>query len=63
MQELLDWATAHPAAAVRSHAARITADLGELTERRNTEAAQAKPKRKSRGPRPNWNGRRRNCGS
>ncbi|WP_275672776.1 hypothetical protein [Streptomyces anulatus] len=40
VQELLDLATAHPAAAVRNRAARITADLAELTERRDTEAAQ-----------------------
>lgn len=40
IQELLDWATAHPAASVRSRAARITADLSELTDRRDSEAAQ-----------------------
>ncbi|MFD3976224.1 histone-like nucleoid-structuring protein Lsr2 [Streptomyces cyaneofuscatus] len=39
-QELLDWAAAHPAAQVRNRAARITTDLAELTERRDTEAAQ-----------------------
>ncbi|MEV7657910.1 histone-like nucleoid-structuring protein Lsr2 [Streptomyces anulatus] len=37
VQELLDWAAAHPAAAVRNRAARITADLAELTERREAE--------------------------
>ncbi|EGJ72758.1 hypothetical protein STTU_p0145 (plasmid) [Streptomyces sp. Tu6071] len=40
IQELLDWAAAHPAASVRSRAARITADLAELSERRDSEAAQ-----------------------
>ena len=40
IQELLDWAAAHPAASVRSRATRITADLCELTERRDSEAAQ-----------------------
>ncbi|MFE7054738.1 hypothetical protein ACFVAO_05940 [Streptomyces californicus] len=40
VQELLGWAAAHPAAAVRNRATRITADLAELTERRDTEAAQ-----------------------
>ncbi|MEU6680912.1 histone-like nucleoid-structuring protein Lsr2 [Streptomyces sp. NPDC046925] len=39
-QELLAWATAHPAASVRNRAARITADLSELTDRRDSEAAQ-----------------------
>ncbi|MEU0984678.1 histone-like nucleoid-structuring protein Lsr2 [Streptomyces griseus] len=49
VQELLDWATAHPAAAVRNRAARITADLAdlaELTERRDTEAAQHEAEQK-----------------
>ncbi|MFI9019424.1 histone-like nucleoid-structuring protein Lsr2 [Streptomyces griseus] len=41
VQELLDWATAHPAAAVR-----ITADLAELTERRGTEAAEREAEQK-----------------
>ncbi len=40
IQELLAWAAAHPAASVRSRAARITADLSELTDRRDSEAAQ-----------------------
>ncbi|MFI7359446.1 histone-like nucleoid-structuring protein Lsr2 [Streptomyces avidinii] len=40
VQKLLDWAAAHPAAGVRSRAARITADLAELSERRDSEAAQ-----------------------
>ncbi|MFD5978308.1 Lsr2 family DNA-binding protein [Streptomyces bacillaris] len=40
VQEILDWALAHPAAAVRNRANRITADLAELTARRDTEAAQ-----------------------
>ncbi|CAL9673527.1 Lsr2 family DNA-binding protein [Streptomyces sp. enrichment culture] len=40
IQELLDWAAAHPAAGVRGRAARITADLSELTDRRDSEAAQ-----------------------
>ncbi|MEV7683207.1 histone-like nucleoid-structuring protein Lsr2 [Streptomyces sp. NPDC088341] len=40
VQELLDWAAAHPAASVRSRAARISADLSELSDRRETEAAQ-----------------------
>ncbi|MFD4260735.1 histone-like nucleoid-structuring protein Lsr2 [Streptomyces sp. NPDC058534] len=40
LQELIDWAAAHPTAGVRSRAARITADLSELTDRRDSEAAQ-----------------------
>ncbi|MEU0703403.1 histone-like nucleoid-structuring protein Lsr2 [Streptomyces bacillaris] len=40
LQELIDWASAHTAAGVRSRAARVTADLSELSERRNSEAAQ-----------------------
>ncbi|MGW4688508.1 Lsr2 family DNA-binding protein [Streptomyces sp. NPDC004244] len=40
VQELIDWAAAHPLAGVRSRAARITADLSELSERRDSEAAQ-----------------------
>ncbi|MEU0001802.1 histone-like nucleoid-structuring protein Lsr2 [Streptomyces microflavus] len=46
VQELLDWAAAHPAAAVRNRATRITADLAELTERRDTEAAQREAEEK-----------------
>lgn len=46
VQELLDWATAHPAAAVRNRAHRITTDLAELTERRDTEAAQREAEQK-----------------
>ncbi|MFJ3438806.1 histone-like nucleoid-structuring protein Lsr2 [Streptomyces cyaneofuscatus] len=46
VQELLDWALAHPAAAVRNRANRITADLAELTERRDTEAAQREAEEK-----------------
>ncbi|MFD8958832.1 histone-like nucleoid-structuring protein Lsr2 [Streptomyces caelestis] len=46
VQELLDWASAHPAAAVRNRAVRITADLAELTERRDTEAAQREAEEK-----------------
>ncbi|MFH8873160.1 Lsr2 family DNA-binding protein [Streptomyces griseus] len=46
VQELQDWATAHPAAAVRNRANRITADLAELTERRDTEAAQREAEEK-----------------
>ncbi|MGC5543709.1 Lsr2 family DNA-binding protein [Streptomyces griseus] len=46
VQELLDWATAHPATAVRNRATRITADLAELTERRDTEAAQREAEEK-----------------
>ncbi|MGP3633869.1 Lsr2 family DNA-binding protein [Streptomyces sp. 24-1644] len=46
VQELLDWAAAHPAAAVRNRADRITADLAELTERRDTEAAQREAEEK-----------------
>ncbi|MGW5930590.1 Lsr2 family DNA-binding protein [Streptomyces anulatus] len=46
VQELLDWATPHPAAAVRNRANRITTDLAELTERRNTEAAQREAEQK-----------------
>ncbi|MFJ4343164.1 hypothetical protein [Streptomyces sp. NPDC088915] len=40
LQGLIEWATAHPAASVRKRAARITADLTELSERRESEAAQ-----------------------
>ncbi|MFE2943414.1 histone-like nucleoid-structuring protein Lsr2 [Streptomyces sp. NPDC059255] len=40
VQELLTWAAAHPTTAVRSRAARITTDLSELSERRDSEAAQ-----------------------
>ncbi|MET9483626.1 histone-like nucleoid-structuring protein Lsr2 [Streptomyces sp. NPDC006638] len=40
VHELLAWAAAHPAASVRGRAARISADLAELTERRGTEAVQ-----------------------
>ncbi|MER8267999.1 hypothetical protein ABT007_27805 [Streptomyces griseus] len=46
VQELLDWATAHPAARVRNRAVRITADLAELTERRDTETAQREAEQK-----------------
>ncbi|QNT98326.1 hypothetical protein HEP81_08098 (plasmid) [Streptomyces griseofuscus] len=46
VQELLDWAAAHPAAGVRSRAARITADLCELSERRDSEAAQREAEEK-----------------
>lgn len=46
MQELLDWASAHPAAAARSRSVRITADLAELTERRDSEAAQREAEEK-----------------
>ncbi|MFD6185640.1 histone-like nucleoid-structuring protein Lsr2 [Streptomyces goshikiensis] len=46
VQKLLDWAAAHPAAGVRSRAARITADLAELSERRDSEAAQREAEEK-----------------
>ncbi|MGW7397877.1 hypothetical protein ACWGH7_15425 [Streptomyces cyaneofuscatus] len=46
VQELLDWATAHPAAAARNRAHRITADPAELAERRHTEAAQRESEEK-----------------
>ncbi|MFJ1751188.1 histone-like nucleoid-structuring protein Lsr2 [Streptomyces sp. NPDC088116] len=46
VQKLLDWAAAHPAASVRSRAARITADLTELSERRDSEAAQREAEEK-----------------
>ncbi|MEU1078006.1 MULTISPECIES: histone-like nucleoid-structuring protein Lsr2 [unclassified Streptomyces] len=46
LQELIDWAAAHPAAGVRSRAARITADLCELSERRDSEAAQREAEEK-----------------
>ncbi|MFJ2170353.1 Lsr2 family DNA-binding protein [Streptomyces griseofuscus] len=46
VQELLDWAAAHPAAGVRSRAARITASLSELSERRESEAAQREAEEK-----------------
>ncbi|MFC7796225.1 Lsr2 family DNA-binding protein [Streptomyces cinereoruber] len=40
LQGLIEWAAAHPAASVRKRATRITADLAELSERRESEAAQ-----------------------
>lgn len=46
VQELLAWAAAHPAASVRSRAARISADLAELTDRRDTEAVQREAEEK-----------------
>ncbi|MEU9677812.1 histone-like nucleoid-structuring protein Lsr2 [Streptomyces parvus] len=46
VQELVDWAAAHPAAVVRNRATRITADLAELTERRDIEAAQREAEEK-----------------
>ncbi|MGW1189320.1 Lsr2 family DNA-binding protein [Streptomyces sp. NPDC002559] len=46
VQKLIDWAAAHPAASVRSRAARITADLADLSERRNSEAAQREAEEK-----------------
>ncbi|MFB7852377.1 hypothetical protein ACFC34_35920 [Streptomyces sp. NPDC056053] len=46
VQKLIDWAAAHPAASVRSRATRITADLAELSERRNSEAAQREAEEK-----------------
>ncbi|MYW32188.1 histone-like nucleoid-structuring protein Lsr2 [Streptomyces sp. SID2119] len=46
LQELIDWASAHPTASVRSRAARITADLSELSERRDSEAAQREAEEK-----------------
>ncbi|MFC9431649.1 histone-like nucleoid-structuring protein Lsr2 [Streptomyces sp. NPDC056987] len=46
VQKLLDWAAAHPAAGVRSRAARITADLFALSERRDSEAAQREAEEK-----------------
>ncbi|WEH43961.1 histone-like nucleoid-structuring protein Lsr2 [Streptomyces sp. AM 2-1-1] len=46
VQKLLDWAATHPAASMRSRAARITADLCELSERRDSEAAQREAEEK-----------------
>ncbi|MFE7614356.1 hypothetical protein [Streptomyces sp. NPDC057496] len=46
VQKLIGWAAAHPAASVRSRAARITADLADLSERRNSEAAQREAEEK-----------------
>ncbi|MFD5728294.1 histone-like nucleoid-structuring protein Lsr2 [Streptomyces sp. NPDC058368] len=46
LQELIDWAAAHPTASVRSRAARITGDLSELSERRDSEAAQREAEEK-----------------
>ncbi|MFJ3861794.1 histone-like nucleoid-structuring protein Lsr2 [Streptomyces sp. NPDC090085] len=46
VQKLLDWAATHPAASVCSRAARITADLAELSERRDSEAAQREAEEK-----------------
>ncbi|MFF5638269.1 histone-like nucleoid-structuring protein Lsr2 [Streptomyces sp. NPDC012825] len=40
LQGLIEWAAAHPAASVRKSAARITTALTELSERRESEAAQ-----------------------
>ncbi|MFJ6785245.1 histone-like nucleoid-structuring protein Lsr2 [Streptomyces yangpuensis] len=40
LQQLIEWAAAHPAAAVRKSASRITAALTELSVRRDSEAAQ-----------------------
>ncbi|MFH8717504.1 hypothetical protein ACH4GC_40315 [Streptomyces zaomyceticus] len=40
LQELIEWAAAHPAASVRKHATRITAALTELSARRESEATQ-----------------------
>ncbi|MFB7030949.1 MULTISPECIES: histone-like nucleoid-structuring protein Lsr2 [unclassified Streptomyces] len=46
LQGLIEWAAAHPAASVRKRAARITADLAELSERREGEAAQREAEEK-----------------
>ncbi|MFF3177930.1 histone-like nucleoid-structuring protein Lsr2 [Streptomyces sp. NPDC057900] len=46
LQELIGWAAAHPTASVRARAARITADLSELSERRDSEAAQREAEEK-----------------
>ncbi|WNI27333.1 histone-like nucleoid-structuring protein Lsr2 [Streptomyces sp. ITFR-16] len=46
IQELLDWAGSHSLAGIRSRAARITADLTELSERRDSEAAQREAEEK-----------------
>ncbi|MFF2927155.1 histone-like nucleoid-structuring protein Lsr2 [Streptomyces celluloflavus] len=46
IQELLAWAAAPPAVSVHSRAARITADLSELTDRRESEAAQREAEEK-----------------
>lgn len=46
IQELLNWAATHPTAAVRARADRITADLAELTDRRESEAAQREAEEK-----------------
>ncbi|MGW6744834.1 Lsr2 family DNA-binding protein [Streptomyces sp. NPDC055025] len=46
VQELLEWAAAHPAAGVRSRAARIRGDLSELSERCEAEAAQREAEEK-----------------
>lgn len=40
IEALLAWAENHPAASIRNRAARVRADLTELTERRATDAAQ-----------------------
>ncbi|WUT01800.1 Lsr2 family protein (plasmid) [Streptomyces sp. NBC_00708] len=40
VEQLLAWAASHPAASVRRRAARITADLTDLTGRHHQEAAQ-----------------------
>ncbi|MFI8426000.1 histone-like nucleoid-structuring protein Lsr2 [Streptomyces sp. NPDC085479] len=40
LQQLIEWAAAHPAASVRKSAARITTALTELSARRDSEAAQ-----------------------
>lgn len=46
VRELLAWAATHPAASVRSRAARITAALTDLSERRQSEAAQREAEEK-----------------
>ncbi|RSS85787.1 hypothetical protein EF919_37690 [Streptomyces sp. WAC02707] len=46
LQRLIQWAATHPAASVRKRAARITADLTELSERLEGEAAQREAEEK-----------------
>ncbi|MFC8492948.1 hypothetical protein ACFUJU_19535 [Streptomyces sp. NPDC057235] len=46
LQGLIEWAAAHPTASVRKRATRITADLAELSERREGEAAQREAEEK-----------------
>ncbi|MFJ3505041.1 hypothetical protein [Streptomyces sp. NPDC090135] len=47
LQDLIEWAAAHPATSARKRAARITAALTGLSERRESEAAQREAEEKA----------------